>query len=277
MLAAATDYFFQPWEIPIWVVIGFVSLMLGGYFISSGIQKTGLVKKMHLGVGFLAMFIIGAISAFFSLVIYTVFVKMTGNPISVIGIAGAVVTFAAIFYMMMWTWQKKMSAKEVLRVCILPLAAVMLLSAAIGTPTIIIAYNSRQKTIREGILINQTMHNLQDIYYALRERGVDRPPVSLDVLVKEKLIAAEKLKSPANATRAIGFIYVPVELSYSNREENEDKIIACDYKDNFNNYRVVLYTSGKLQTLSEPSFQDSVQQPVNKHIKQALQKLEKAQ
>lgn len=277
MLASAADYFFQPWEIPIWIVISFVSLMLGGYFISSGIQKTGLVKKMSLGLGILAMFIIGSISAFFALIVYRVCMEMMHDTITFVGMAGAAATFTLMFYMMMWAWQKKMSTTEIYRVCLLPVATVLLISAFVATPTIIFAYNSRQKNIKEGMLIKQSMQNLQDIFSALRERGVDRPPVTLDVLAKEKLIDAEKLKSPANSNRAIGFFYLPTELSYSNREENEYKIIACDYKDNFGRYRVVLYATGKLQTLSEPSFQDSLQNPVNKNFKQALQKLENAQ
>jgi len=277
VLATAADYFFLPWEIPIWVIISFVSLMIGGYFISTGIQKTGIVKKMPLGMGILAMFLIGSIAAFFGIIIYRVGMVASASSISYGGIIGTAVTFAGMFYLLMWTWQKKLSAGEIFHICLYPLASTFVLAAVIGTPTLMIAYNTVQKNARESVLVNQTMHNLQDIFFALTQRGVDRPPASLDVLVKEKLITADKLKSPANADRLIGFIYAPIDISYANREENQDKIIACDYKDNFDNYRVVLYANGKLQRLSEASFQDSLQQPVNKQLKQIVQKLETPQ
>lgn len=276
MLAAATDYLFLSWEIPIWVVIIFVSLMLGGYFVSSGIQKTGTVKKMPLGIGILAMFIIGSIASFFSAIVFRLGATMSSG-IPYVGLVGAGITFVVMFYLMMWAWLKKLSPKEILRIAVLPIATVMLLAIFVAGPTVMFAYRSRQNTAREAVLINQTMFNLREIYVALRERGVDRPPLTLNVLVEEKLIDADKLKSPSNPKREIGFFYVPVELSYSNREENEDKLIACDYKDNFENYRVVLYSNGKLQRLSEASFQDSLGQPVNKNFKQALDKIENPQ
>jgi hypothetical protein len=275
MLAAAADYF-QVWQLPVILVLIVGWLVGGGYLFLLGLRNVTESKRVKFGRGILLSFLSGLIGAMAGVALLwlgQVLLPPTGKfPISKWGVGMASLGYLFMGYFIVFA-MNKLSAKETLRLSAPPLLATLIGGGIILGTCAWFAHKSVIIDRRYEGYKGETMIRLDRIYRTIERRGPSKPPENLQVLVEEKLVQEDAIKSPAKP-KGPGFFYVPSPLDLRRTEENK-KILACDYRANFGDRgRTVLFTDGSLRFYQPSGFARLLRDPDNQAFAEALKQAE---
>jgi len=267
MLAGPRDYLFAYQWAP---VVAFLAFWLGAgpYFVSRALARTDLpLSRRRMGrcaqinflanlAGLIAMGIVGM----FSLVLATkvgprglVLIGVVGGPLAMLGMAWAIAA------MML-----DADGKEIRKLVLRGIGPVLLACLVAGAIAAIPAMHLRGKEVLRG----RCRARLMAIQEACREYTRNHPMTfaeSLEELVKEGDLDADKVYCPARGAQEPGYLYVPCRTDLLRR--SKDKIRACDRRGNHGEAgRIVLFSDGRPGLLSEEAFQKLLTQPNNAGI-----------
>jgi hypothetical protein len=122
---------------------------------------------------------------------------------------------------------------------------------------------------------NKSIGALHFIDDAIRVRyAPDRPPASLEELIKQNVVPPTSFRAYRHPSREIGYFYMPATLVRIG--EPTQKLLACDWPDNqSDNARAALYVNGYVEVVSPGKFQELLARSENKAFAAALKEAEK--
>ncbi len=272
MLANAGSLF-QTWHIPFFLAAGIIWIFGGGYLFKKTLSKFPENKRMKLSKGIVVALLTGAVGVVISGLIFVVTLKAWAKP--VVSLIAAAPFFPIMAYLTAFS-MFKLSAKQTLRACLLPIGSGILLlgvtGAGCGIPTIM----TRRAFIKKINLAVTARNNLDKVFKVIA-RNPAAPPESLNELVKIEGFDPELLKSPANSSREIGYFYLKPDR-VSPFGDDKQQLLACDFRDNFEQYpekgRSVLYTNGKTEFLRQTAFRGILAKKENEAFAKALKEAE---
>ncbi len=250
----------------------------GGYLIRRSFPRYGYAQRLGIGRSMLASFLSGSAGAFAAGVTMLLVMRLTDGRI-VFAIGAVIALGAAMFVAFLVLYAMfSLSAKQTLWASMMPLGSVAAVGLLLGTAYLV---PTRMGVRRQGKR-DYTCYKLAKIFpaYAIYVNKYHKPPASLRVLVEQKLLEPEELRSPLSPDREIGYFYIP---AMPKRGEQLQQIFACDYGDNRDGYgRAVLlmprnrqrWATPKSRWYSEEDFRKLLQLKENADFAKALQKAE---
>ncbi|MBN1942095.1 MAG: hypothetical protein JW849_02260 [Phycisphaerae bacterium] len=283
MLAALGDYL-KAWG-PVLFLTLLIALLLwlvgGGYLFQRILGKRTERRRYSLGQGVLVSLLSGAGGGFAAFALYfigrTIF-PVEPDPMKLpicwigvgLGIAGYLISAYLIVLAM-----HKLSVGETLKASFVPIVGPLLIGGVItGASFYFFSFKSVLAERRFFRHQSLTIIAVDKIYKSLERRVLQtgKATDSLETLVKENYLTPEDIQSPINS-KGRGFFYTGERTS---KNPNSQKILLCDYAENFGEKgRVVLYAGGNIEFLTPQAFQSRLDQVENRRFAKALEEAEK--
>jgi hypothetical protein len=275
-LLAATGDYIKWFQLPIFAIFVFGWLVIGGYLFQRQLSTVLQSRRIRFSEGLMLSLLSGSFGAFAGGAAFYAGVKLLGTEhmasALAVGLLLAVASFVVVAFLFVFV-SKNQSFSKTIQISVLPIGATLVIGLLCGAAAFVPAYFMRQHEIEVLQLQIKTQQHMQTIYQALSKSPLN-PPARLEELLAEEMITPEVLQSPANPSRAIGFIYHPAPLQ-SPTEENPARIILADYKDAYGEpIRMILYNTGETRSVPEAMFQGYLQDPDQAEFAKAVQQAE---
>jgi len=269
ILAEARD-FLAIWQLPVVLVLVGVWIVWGGYLMRRAARdhvgrreaelNRCVVIALLAGLG-------GAISGAIAIALAWQVAQALAVQTIWLALPAATVVFCLVSFLTVFA-SFQLPGGSLVKVWLKSFGPPLLVAAVAAVPTIWVA-----NLAHEDRLANiRSVTGLQFIHKEIAARYAPaRPPASIEDLTKQNVVPPRAYRHPS---RSIGFFYMPAPMRPIS--EPTSRLLACDWADNQSgNARVVLYVSGKVETLSAEMFQQLLAQDENKAFAAALKEAEK--
>lgn len=270
MLAAINDYT-HIWQLPL-LLIGVVGwLVWGGMLFRNSARRVTGQSRIGLGRGVGIAGASGFCGTLGGAIVAYIVVNALKNSAGImvstlIGGAAGLAMYLLLTYLVVYTMHGTLHAKEVLTLCIKPLAIIVSLNIVVGLLCIVPAYIQRQGEIEQLQLQRDVQQRMCDVYDVLRRNAIN-PPKTLQELVDAKKIEQKMIQMSGDNPKT--FFYNSLRIPSS-----PNVILLCTYKDDIEGGRMVLLSSGKCSFIQKNGFSELLKREENKEFAEALKKAE---
>ncbi len=266
MLAALSDYVFV-WQLPLMLAFLAAWLIAGPFLARRALERHTELPRSKRRMGRCAQFsFLATGTGLLALLVVAGFFFAVGGKLQEKILFTALGAALAVPAMLAMSWAVGLSmlalpAKRVLRIVVTTTGPMAILLVVLGAGAAVPAWYARQDNLRR----DQCRYKLVELDHALRmyaARGEEAP--SLSSLVESKLLQPQGLVCPGRPDAEVGYLYLPSRSAP--RRERQDIIRACDRRGNHGSKRVVLFTDGRVEFLSQGEFQDLLKRAENQEL-----------
>ena len=284
MLAGINNYLYSWQLVPMFLF--FLGWTIGGgLLLHRGVKKEGSIRRPKVAKSVGAMVLAGfgaAVGAAAVLLFLNKIGDVTQTNLRIAsGVVGGLVAMGLAFLVVYTVLG--LSAKATVKVALSAMVLVIVLGLVLGATAAVPAYFLTQEKLND----NECKKNVAWIAVALQGREF---PENLDVLVKNRDLAASAIQCPA-AENDAGYFYRP--LSGDTLIE-ANTLVLCDFEGSHDGRRSIIFVrtdvgaDGKpvlrialqsrldRQNVSESEFQDLLKLPQNEEFAKALAKAQQA-
>jgi len=265
------QYLFS-WQLPIIAVFILAWLIAGGYLLRLSANRLKTRRKLTLGRSVLVMFLGGVAASVAGAAVFALMRKVSLRTEADLAVlTGVLVGISMLLglYVVVYGFLD-IGAVRALRAMLPALLLILVLAAALGVPSALIAHDRGERNFNRDVWL---LVNLRLIDQKIAAYGLD-PPDTLKRLVERKLLESETLRCPNAPDREVGLFYLPSRTR--NDKQYENTLRACDWRDNHRGLdgRAVMFVTRRILWVSEEEFQELLRKPENAEFAKALAEAE---
>ena len=200
------------WQLPVIAVFAIGWLAGGAYLLKRSASHLQTRRKLTFGRSVLAMFL-GGLGASVSggavfMLMRRLSLRTEANLAIPTGLLVGVAMLLGLF-VVLYAFLNT-GAKQALLAVLPTLLLIVVMTAALGVPSVLIAYDRGQRRLNCDLWARR---NVQLISRAINQYSNSDPPDTLTRLVETKAIKPETLRCPNAPQRDVGLFYMPLRLS----------------------------------------------------------------
>ncbi len=273
LLAEAGD-FLAIWQLPVVLVLAGVWIVWGGYLMRNAVRAHVGRREAELNRCLVISFLAGLGGAVCSLIPIGIALAWRLPDSLNFSKVWLMLPAAAVFFLVNFLTvfaSFQLPAGKLARIWLRSFGPSLIVTVVALAPTLWVAQTNHLATVAN----NKSLGALQYIHNAITGRYMPtRPPASLEDLIKQNVLSAQRLEAYRHPSRQIGYFYMPATLLRAG--DPTKKLLACDWADNqSNNVRAVLYANGNVELAGPEKFKDLLAWDENKAFAAALQEAEK--
>ena len=277
MLANIQSYIRYWWQLPMFLGLIVGWLWGGGWLLHRSLKRAGYPKRIAFPRCLLIVFLAGitAIATGGATVLLVrgmfestdITLTVTGTVVGAIvaAVVMIIVALLVVYAMLEFSFRRSLAAS------VIPVAAIISLTAVIGSAGLVPAYFLRVRELKRDRCRNANLRLLVVSLQSYQQRH-GAPSPTLAALVEQNLIDPNRLRCHGAPEREIGYFYFPLLMAADG--PNATRLLLCDYRANHGGGRNVLFANGGIFWYDEEEFQELLQQEENKSFTAALRTAE---